>query len=109
MRAGSAAGHPEHMNTKLHRKMDGKMFAGICTVIADRTNLDLNVARLAVAGTAVVGTFVGIGLAVPFLYLLAWILIPADDTDVSPAQRWLAKPEVRDAVQKASDGISKKL
>lgn len=96
------------MTNTLQRKMDGKMLAGVCTAIAAQTNLDLNIIRLAVAGVSVIGGIVGFGLAVPLLYLLAWILIPADDADQSPAQRWFNKPEVKDAIDKASDAFTKK-
>ena len=61
-----------------------------------------------VAGVSVIGGIVGLGLAVPLLYLLAWALIPADDADQSPAQRWFSKPEVKDAIDKASDAFTKK-
>ena len=96
------------MTNTLKRKMDGKMLGGVCTTIADRTNADLNIVRLAVAGISVFGGIVGLGLAVPVLYLLAWIFLPADDADQSPAQRWFSKPEVKDALDKASDAFTKK-
>ncbi|MEO3786952.1 PspC domain-containing protein [Actinocorallia sp. B10E7] len=96
------------MTATLHRKMDNKMLAGVCSAIAAQTNLDLNIVRLAVAGVSVIGGIIGIGLAVPLLYVLAWILIPADDSDQSPAQRWFNKPEVKDAIDKASDALKKK-
>ncbi len=78
----------------LNRKMAGKMLGGICTTISDRTGADLNIVRLAVAGVSVIGGLVGVGLAVPLLYLLAWALLPADDADQSPAQRWVTTPVV---------------
>jgi len=96
------------MNATLHRKMDNKMLAGVCSAIAAQTNLDLNTVRLGVAGISVIGGIIGIGLAVPLLYVLAWVLIPADDSDMSPAQRWFSKPEVKDVMDKASDALGKK-
>lgn len=96
------------MATTLHRKMDGKMLGGICTMIAERSNLDLNTTRLAVAGVSIIGGIVGIGLAVPLLYLLAWILLPADDSELSPAQQWFSKPEVKEGINKVSDAFTKK-
>ncbi|WP_460302288.1 PspC domain-containing protein [Actinocorallia aurea] len=93
--------------TAIYRKTDNKMLAGICATIADRTNLDLNVTRLAVAGVSVVGATVGFGFAVPVLYVLAWILVPAQGEDASIAQRWFNKPQVQDAMNKASDALGK--
>jgi phage shock protein PspC (stress-responsive transcriptional regulator) len=97
------------MTNTLHRNTDNKMLAGICATIADRTNLDLNVTRLIVAGTTVVGTVIGIGLTVPVLYVLAWILIPAAGEEQSIGQRWFNKPEVQEKMTKAQDSINKHL
>ncbi|MDX6738137.1 PspC domain-containing protein [Actinocorallia sp. A-T 12471] len=97
------------MNTTLHRKTDNKMLAGICATIAERTNLDLNVTRLAVAGVSVVGATVGIGFAIPVLYVLGWILIPAQDQDASIAQRWFDKPQVQDAMNATAEALKKPL
>ncbi|GAA3244160.1 PspC domain-containing protein [Actinocorallia longicatena] len=97
------------MTNSLHRTTENKMVAGICATIAERTNLDLNVTRLVVAGTTVLGTVVGIGLTIPVLYALAWILIPAAGEEQSIAQRWFDKPKVQDAMNKTQDALSKKL
>lgn len=97
------------MTTTLHRKMDNKMLAGVCSALAEQTNLDLNTLRLVVAGVSVVGATVGLGLAVPALYVLAWILIPADDSDLSPAQRWLSKPKARETTDEKPIDLSKDL
>ncbi|MCD0450429.1 PspC domain-containing protein [Actinocorallia sp. API 0066] len=96
------------MNANLYRKTDNKMLAGICATISARTNLDLNITRLAVAGTAVIGTAVGFGLAIPVLYVLAWLLIPAQGETSSIAQRWFNKPQVQEALNKTSDALNKK-
>ncbi|GAB3678303.1 hypothetical protein GCM10027589_48610 [Actinocorallia lasiicapitis] len=97
------------MTNTLHRNTDSKMIAGICATISDRTGFDLNVTRLTVAGASVIGTVIGIGVAIPVLYVLAWLLIPAVGEDQSIAQRWFGKPEVKDAMAKAQDVLNKKL
>lgn len=96
------------MTQTLHRNTDKKMLAGICATISERTNLDLNLTRLTIAGATVIGTVVGVGLTVPVLYALAWIFIPAAGEDQSLAQRWFSKPEVQNAMTKAQDKFAKK-
>ncbi len=97
------------MTNTPQRKMDNKMFAGVCSALAAQTGLDLNIIRLSVAGVTVVGATIGLGLAVPALYLLAWVLLPADDTGISPAQRWFDKPKVHETMDKVADAYKKKL
>src|SRR5689334_8514308 len=97
------------MTNSLHRNTENKMLAGICATISERTNLDLNITRLTVAGATVVGTVIGIGLTIPILYALAWIFIPAAGEDQSIAQRWFNKPQVQDAMTKTQDAFNKKL
>jgi phage shock protein PspC (stress-responsive transcriptional regulator) len=94
------------MTNKLHRNTTNKMLGGVCATISDRTNVDLNIVRLVTAGASVLSlALFGLGLTVPILYVLAWILIPAQGEEVSIAQRWFAKPEVQDKL----DSFNKKL
>lgn len=98
------------MTNTLHRNTDNKMLAGVCSMIAEKSGLDLNITRLAVAGGSVVGAaFFGLGLAVPVLYVLAWVLLPGAHEETSIAQRWFSKPSVQNAMQKTEDAVNKKL
>jgi phage shock protein C len=103
---GSIIGQYQGMTNTLHRNTENKMLGGVCATIADRTNIDLNIVRLVTAGASVLGlALFGLGLTVPILYVLAWILIPAQGENVSIAQRWFNKPEVQDKL----DSFNKKL
>ncbi|MEO5875784.1 MAG: PspC domain-containing protein [Streptosporangiaceae bacterium] len=94
------------MTNTLHRNTDHKMLGGVCATIADRTNLELNIVRLVTAGSAVLGlALFGLGLTIPILYVLAWVLIPAQGEDISIAQRWFNKPQVQEKL----DSFNKKL
>ncbi|HXV69953.1 MAG TPA: PspC domain-containing protein [Acidimicrobiia bacterium] len=62
---------------RLVRKRDGKMIAGVAAGIADYFEVDVNLIRVILAVTAVMG---GFGLVV---YLVMWVLVPEEGSDRS--------------------------
>jgi len=64
---------------RLVRKTDGKMIAGVAAGIADYFEVDVNLIRVILVVTAIMG---GFGLVV---YLVVWVLVPEEDSDLSMA------------------------
>lgn len=62
---------------RLVRKRDGKMIAGVAAGIADYFEVDVNLIRVILVVTAIMG---GFGLVV---YLVMWILVPEEGSDRS--------------------------
>lgn len=62
---------------RLLRKRDGKMIAGVAAGIADYFEVDVNLIRVILVVTAIMG---GFGLVV---YLVMWILVPEEGSDRS--------------------------
>lgn len=62
---------------RLVRERDGKMIAGVAAGIADYFEVDVNLIRVILVVTAIMG---GFGLVV---YLVMWILVPEEGSDRS--------------------------
>ena len=58
---------------RLRRRMDDKMIGGVASGLARHFAVDVSLVRLAFVGLAIFG---GSGL---LLYLIAWLVVPADD------------------------------
>ncbi len=67
------------MKKQLTRSRDQKWVAGICGGIARYTGVDVNLIRL----LTVVLTLIGVGTVV-VVYVVAWFLMPLDDTFNGP-------------------------
>lgn len=74
---------------QLRRARQGRMLAGVCAGVGRYTGIDPNILRVAVAVSTVFGGF-GIGL-----YLIAWLLVPAEGRDTSIVQDMLDKQKAR--------------
>lgn len=81
--AGPSAPPPPQPRRELHRSSSDKVVAGVCGGLGRYTGIDPVVFRVTLGVLAV---FAGIGIA---LYGLAWLLIPAEGTHESEAQRLL--------------------
>jgi phage shock protein PspC (stress-responsive transcriptional regulator) len=66
---------------RLVRRRDGKVLAGVCAGVADYLNVDVNLVRVV---TVVLG--LATGVMVP-AYLLAWLIVPAEDAERSEIER----------------------
>ncbi|MBS4868673.1 MAG: PspC domain-containing protein [Eubacterium sp.] len=62
------------MMKKLYRDKNDKMIAGVCSGIANYFGIDKTIVRLAVVILAIC-SFSGLF----WVYLIAWMIIPADD------------------------------
>ena len=70
---------------KLVRPRQGRYVAGVCTALARATNTDPVLWRVLVA---VLGILSGVGL---LLYLIGWLIIPAEGDTASPIESLLGK------------------
>lgn len=84
----------------LVRVRQGRILGGVCTGLARYLDFDLTWVRVIVAALVI---FTGVG---PFLYLLAWLAMPAEGADhsgldslVDHAKDWNAKRTVDQAPQ----------
>ncbi|HSF86658.1 MAG TPA: PspC domain-containing protein [Acidimicrobiia bacterium] len=68
--------------TRMTRPKDGRMLAGVAAALAERTEIDVNVIRIAFVLTSFFG---GFGL---LAYVAGWALLPEEGETHSPAQRW---------------------
>jgi phage shock protein PspC (stress-responsive transcriptional regulator) len=66
----------------MRRSSDDRIVAGVCAGAARYLNIDPIVVRVVLAVLTVAG-FAGV-----ILYVAAWILLPAEDADKSPAAQW---------------------
>lgn len=62
-------------SVRLHRSRDDRMVAGVLGGIAERFGWDVTLVRVAF----VVGSIVSVGFPGILVYLLLWIIMPADD------------------------------
>jgi phage shock protein C len=69
----------------LRRRAHGRVLGGVCGAIADQTGLDVGLVRVL---TVLVALMSGVGIA---LYLAAWVLIPVQGQQLSPAERRLGR------------------
>jgi phage shock protein C len=69
---------------QLRRSADDRMLAGVAGGIARYLDVDVTLVRVVIAALALLN---GIGLA---LYIVAWLLLPADGADQSLAAAWIA-------------------
>lgn len=81
-RSATVTGQPEA--GQLRRSGDDKMLAGVAGGIARYLGADVTLVRVI---TAALALFTGAGAA---LYLVAWLLIPAEGYDQSIAAAWIA-------------------
>lgn len=65
------------MSTKLTRPREGRMLGGVCAGIARSIDADVSLVRLIAAALVL---FAGTG---PLAYLVAWAVIPNEDTGSS--------------------------
>lgn len=75
---------------RLYRDRADKMLGGVCAGIANYINVDPAVVRLLFA----IITFGGFGFGI-FLYILAWVILPARDLDGYVGKRLFRNPEER--------------
>lgn len=69
--------------TRLRRPRQGRVLGGVAAAIAEHTGASVGLVRLGFLVTALLG---GFGVV---LYLAAWALMPSDDEDQAPAERWM--------------------
>ena len=69
----------------LRRPYDGRVLAGVAVGLADYLDVDVAVVRVVLVALALLG-----GAGVP-LYLALWLLIPDEDSDVSPLEDLLGR------------------
>src|SRR5580693_5826497 len=81
-----AAAADQHEVGQLRRSDDDRMLAGVAGGIARYLSTDVTLVRVIIAALAL---FTGAGAA---LYLVAWLLIPAEGYDQSIAAIWLPSP-----------------
>ena len=77
------ADHDPSPDKTLRRRSDNKMLGGVCGGVADYFSVDVTLVRL----LTVAGTF-AFGLLLP-LYVAAWLVVPARDTDHSQLENML--------------------
>lgn len=75
---------------RLYRDSSDKMLGGVCSGIANYINVDPAIVRLLFA----IITFGGWGFGI-FLYILAWIILPAKDLNAYVGKRLFRNPEDR--------------
>ena len=75
--------HTTQSKTRLRRPREGRVLGGVAAAVANHTSASVGLVRLGFLVTALFG---GFGIV---LYLAAWALLPSDDEDTSPAERWL--------------------
>ena len=80
----SATTTDQHEVGQLRRPGDDRMLAGVAGGIARCLSTDVTLVRVIIAALAL---FTGAGAA---LYLVAWLLIPAEGYDQSIAAAWIA-------------------
>lgn len=81
---------PKRARGRLYRDRSDKILGGVCAGIANYMNVDPAIIRLLFA----IITFGGFGFGI-FLYLLAWIILPARDLDGYIGKRFFRNPEDR--------------
>lgn len=79
----TSTNHTTAARSRLERPVDGRVLAGVAAGIAERTRTAPWAIRL---GFIIAAFFGGLGI---LAYLAGWILIPAEDENESPAERWL--------------------
>ncbi|MGA7418967.1 MAG: PspC domain-containing protein [Acidimicrobiales bacterium] len=72
---------PDH----LRRPNEGRMLAGVAAGIAECFDLDPTVVRIGFVALGLLG-----GLAIP-IYVAGWLLMPAEDADLSVGEELLAQ------------------
>ncbi|WP_066405846.1 PspC domain-containing protein [Flavisolibacter tropicus] len=86
---GNAAGtESRRFKGRLYRDSSDKMLGGVCSGLANYMNVDPAIVRLLFA----IITFGGFGLGI-FLYILAWIILPARDLDGYVGKRLFRNPD----------------
>ena len=75
---------------RLYRDMSDKILGGVCSGIANYMNVDPAIIRLLFA----IITFGGFGFGI-FLYLLAWIILPARNLETFVGKRLFRNPDDR--------------
>lgn len=87
--AGAAPGaESRRFKGRLYRDSSDKMLGGVCSGLANYMNVDPAIVRLLFA----IITFGGFGLGV-FLYILAWIILPARDLEGYVGKRLFRNPD----------------
>lgn len=89
-----APGGPTFNRARLVRPLQGKYIAGVCAAIGRATNTDPVLWRVVLG---VLSFFSGVGV---LIYLIGWLLIPAEGDQVSPIESLLGRG--RSAMQPAS-------
>lgn len=72
---------PTQPNGRLTRPRQGRILAGVCAAIANRTGIDVGVVRILFVVSLAFG---GLGF---IAYLAGWALLPEESEDESPAER----------------------
>jgi phage shock protein PspC (stress-responsive transcriptional regulator) len=73
----------QHKTRRLRRSLDDRMLAGVAGGLARYFNADVTLVRILIVALAL---FSGAGA---FLYIAAWLLIPAEGEDESIAAEWI--------------------
>lgn len=84
------SGGKQRFKGRLYRDRADKMLGGVCAGIANYINVDPAVVRLLFA----IITFGGFGFGI-FLYILAWIILPARDLEGYVGKRLFRNPDDR--------------
>ena len=69
----------------LVRKLDGRIIAGVCAGLADYYGIDVNLVRVIVRGSLVLG-FIGV-----LAYVVAWVIMPEEGESASIAEDMVNK------------------
>ena len=88
--AQTATAGSKRFKGRLYRDRTDKILGGVCSGIANYINVDPAIVRLLFA----IITFGGFGFGI-FLYLLAWIILPARDLDGYVGKRLFRNPDDR--------------
>ena len=75
--------HTPLTKTRLRRPRNGRVLGGVAAAVADHTGASVGLVRLGFLVTALLG---GFGIV---LYIASWALLPSDDEEEAPAERWL--------------------
>lgn len=72
---------PTSSSNRLTRPRRGRMIAGVCAAIANRTGIDVGVVRLLFVVSLAFG---GLGVVA---YAAGWALLPQEGSEKSPAEK----------------------
>jgi phage shock protein C len=90
---------------QLRRTRDGRVLTGVCSGVGRYFDVDANLVRLGLVAFSIFG---GAGIA---LYVVAWLIIPAEGATASRAEDLIRKgnesPAVQDALRRTRETFTK--